>query len=575
MLDPVSSKSGTIAMLQKFNRVFARILVLAVLALMALGALGWFTIQQSRTNLYEQKKADIHHLVEAALTMIEGYDKRVAAGEISRDQAQAEARKAISAIRFEGDGYIFVNDFTGVVLVNALKPAMVGTNRIDVKDPTGRYLTRELIELAKSGGGFISYLLQMPNMTDWVPKVSYVTGYKPWGWVLGTGAFVEDIEAMNRAMMRSILLWLGVIAMMLVLAAFVVTRSITRPLRRLTGSLQKLAGGDIEAEIDGSRRSDEFGMIARAVVGVREAVRKRMNDQMQRDAESKGVAEAERKRLLTEIAHSLDQQVKAVADSVGSAAQELVDTARSMQSVSEQARREADEASGVSGAASAHVKTVGDAASQLDGAISEIGARVQESSKISHDAVTQIREAGTIVRTLSEASADIGKVVSLIQAIAEQTNLLALNATIEAARAGEAGRGFAVVASEVKQLATQTSKATEEISGRIQAVQGATDQAVSAIENVDKTVARINEIGSTIAAGVEEQSAATSEIARAVEQTASQTEVVARSLARLLAAANDTNTSSHAVVGSASGLSDQAAVLKRQVDEFAARVAAA
>ena len=200
---------------------------------------------------------------------------------------------------------------------------------------------------------------------------------------------------------------------------------------------------------------------------------------------------------------------------------------------------------------------------------------MQESSKISQEAVTQAREANTIVRTLSDASAEIGKVVSLIQAIAEQTNLLALNATIEAARAGEAGKGFAVVASEVKTLASQTAKATEEISGRINAVVAATDRAASAIDSVDKTVARVSEIASTIAAAVEEQGAATSEIARAVSETNHQTGALATSLSRLLESANATNSSSRTVVSSASGLSDQAASLKRQVDTFVARVAAA
>jgi methyl-accepting chemotaxis protein len=564
-------------MLQRLNRVFTRILVLAVLALAALAALGAFAVHESRSNLYEQKKADIRHIVESALTIVTSFDKRVASGELKLEQAQAEAKKALGAIRYEGDNYIFVNDFSGTTLVNALKPETVGQNRIDIKDPKGRYLTRDLIELGKSGGGHIFYDLQLPPPKSdiWVPKLSYVTGYKPWGWSIGSGVLIADVEAMNSAMVRSIVIWLGVIAAMLVVAAFLVTRSITSPLRRLTGSLKRLADGDIEAKIDGSDRGDEFGMIARAVVGVRETVAKRMQDQMQREAESKATAETERKRMLTEIARSLDEQVKAVADKVGASAQELVGTARSMQIVSDQARREAGEASGVSKTAAEHVATVGQAAGQLDGAINEIASRVQESSNISQDAVTQIREAGTIVRNLSAASADIGKVVSLIQAIAEQTNLLALNATIEAARAGEAGRGFAVVASEVKQLATQTSKATEEISGRINAVQGATNQAVESIENVDKTVGRISEIASTIAAAVEEQGAATSEISRAVDQTARQTETVAKSLTKLLDAANETSTSSQAVVTSASGLSDQAATLKRQVQEFVTRVAAA
>ncbi|HEX2655250.1 MAG TPA: methyl-accepting chemotaxis protein, partial [Xanthobacteraceae bacterium] len=325
----------------------------------------------------------------------------------------------------------------------------------------------------------------------------------------------------------------------------------------------------------GSARGDEFGTIARAVVDVREAVRGQMGEQMQRDLASKEQAETERRQFLNELAQSLDQQVKAVTDTLGSAAQQLVGTAQSMQQVSDQARVEADGASAASRLASEHVSTVGQATEQLNGSIGEINSQVHDSAKISEDAVKQIREASTIVRTLSETSADIGKVISLIQAIAEQTNLLALNATIEAARAGDAGRGFAVVASEVKQLATQTSKATEEISGRITAVQAATNQAVAAIDNVDATIARISEIGSTIASAVEEQGAATSEITRAIGETVTQTDTLSLSLTRLHQAANETNSSSQAVVESATTLSNQAASLKQEVEQFVARIARA
>jgi len=303
-------------------------------------------------------------------------------------------------------------------------------------------------------------------------------------------------------------------------------------------------------------------------------VRNRMQDEMRRDADGNRASEAERQRFLGEVAHSLDRQVKAVADAVGAAAQALIGTVRSMTSVSAEAQREASTASGREPFSGRARRDRGEAAGQLDGAISEIGAQVQQSSKISQDAMAQIREARAIVRTLPAASADITKIVQLIQAIAEQTNLLALNATIEAARAGEAGKGFAMVASEVKQLATQTSKATEEISGRIHAVQGATDQAVAAIDNVDKTIARINEIGARIAAAVEEQGAATSEISRAGRHAAEQTEQLASSLVRLLEAASDTSNSAEEVVSSASGLYDQAGSLKRQVDEFLAHIAA-
>jgi methyl-accepting chemotaxis protein len=562
-------------MFSRLNRVFARILMLAGVALASLAILGILVVEESRTNLYEQKKADIRHVVEAAASIVADFDKRASAGEMTREQAQAAAKKVIEGLRYEGDEYVFVFDFTGKLVVHPMKPEQVGRDRSGDKDPAGKLYVQEFVETAKKGAGHVFYGFQKPQSTEFADKVSYIAGYKPWQWVIGSGVLIDDVEAMQAATTRKLVMALGAVALVLLLASFLVTRSIIGPLRRLTGSLERLASGDIEAAVDGAERSDEFGTIARAVVAVRETIGRRMREQMEREEAAKAASEEERRRVLSEVAQALDRQVKAVADSVQAAAESLVGTARSMQDVSAAARQEAEQASGVSKIAAEHVGTVGEATAQLDGAVNEIGSHVLKSSKISEEAVTQIREATTIVRTLSEASADIGKVVSLIQAIAEQTNLLALNATIEAARAGEAGRGFAVVASEVKQLATQTSKATEEISGRINAVMGATDHAVSAIENVERTIAQIHEIASTIAAAVEEQGAATSEIARAIGETADQTNSLATSLASLLKAAHDTTSSSHTVVSSASGLSDQANALKREVEAFVSRVAAA
>jgi methyl-accepting chemotaxis protein len=562
-------------MLHVLNRVFTRILVLGLIALGALAVIGVFVLRESHDNLYAQKKADIRHVVETTVSLLSGLEKRVEAGQMTREQAQAEANRLITSIRYQGKSYLFVVNYDHVMVIHPTKPERAGKNLYDDKDPKGKHFIRDFVSVAKAGGGYVSYDFQLPQSTEHRDKISYVAPFKPWNWVVATGVLVDDVEAIHDRLEKSLLMSLGVIGLILLVTTFFVTRSIVGPINRLTGSLKRLAGGEIDADVAGAGRRDEFGAIARAVVGVRETVRESMQAQMQREEESNTKAEQTRRALLGDLAVSLDNQVKAVAESVNAAAQELLETAHSMQSVSDGARGEADKASQVSKVAADHAITVSQATKELDSAVAEIGSRVQESSKISQEAVTQIHEAGDIVRNLSKASTEIEKVVSLIQAIAEQTNLLALNATIEAARAGEAGRGFAIVASEVKTLASQTAKATEEISQQIEGITGATEKAVASIEGVDRTIARLKEIASTIAAAVEEQSAATSEIARAIGETTRQTESVSQSLDRLLDAAGNTNSSSQSVVDSAKGLSSQSASLKREVAEFVGRMQAA
>jgi methyl-accepting chemotaxis protein len=165
-----------------------------------------------------------------------------------------------------------------------------------------------------------------------VPKISYIAGFAPWQWLIGSGVLIEDVHATNWLMVRNIGLWLLGIALMLLGASIMVTRSIDGPLKRLSRSLRRLAEGDVDAAVEGSQRHDEFGAIARAIVELRDAVRNRMQDEMRRDAQAKRASEAERQRFLADVAHSLDRQVKAVADSVGAAAQALVGTARSKRS---------------------------------------------------------------------------------------------------------------------------------------------------------------------------------------------------------------------------------------------------
>jgi methyl-accepting chemotaxis protein len=263
-----------------------------------------------------------------------------------------------------------------------------------------------------------------------------------------------------------------------------------------------------------------------------------------------------------------------LASELGAAAAQLQQTAQALAATARQATDEARAARNISENTGHNIDTVASATEELSSSIQEIARQVSTSTQIASAAVEEAKRTNAMVQGLAEAAGKIGDVVKLINNIASQTNLLALNATIEAARAGEAGKGFAVVAGEVKNLANQTAKATDEISAQIAAVQGATRDAVGAIQSIGTTIGKINEIASAIAAAVEEQGAATQEIARNVAQAAQSGASLVDNITSVSAAADNTNGAVNEVMGAANGLSQQAERLTSEVTKFQANIRA-
>jgi methyl-accepting chemotaxis protein len=283
----------------------------------------------------------------------------------------------------------------------------------------------------------------------------------------------------------------------------------------------------------------------------------------------------DRAETLRKLADGFSATVGAIVDTVSSASTELEASAGTLTGTAEQTQARSGAVAAAAEQASANVQSVASAAEEMTSSVHEISRQVQESSKIASAAVTQAQETDARINALSQAAGRIGDVVKLITAIAEQTNLLALNATIEAARAGEAGRGFAVVASEVKQLASQTAKATEEISVQIAGMQTATQESVAAIKQIGDTIGQISEISAAIAAAVEEQGAATSEIARNVGEAAKGTAQVASNIVEVNSGAGETGAASTEVLAAARSLSGESNRLKLEVDKFLVTVRAA
>ena len=350
--------------------------------------------------------------------------------------------------------------------------------------------------------------------------------------------------------------------------------SISRPILATARVMHTLASGDYGAEIPGTRRQDEIGQMAHSLTifkdSLLEAERARRES-----GEQSHAAEAERRKVMVEIADQFQATIGGIVDHVSAASTELQAAASTLTSTAETTQTLSTEVASASEQASMNVQTVASAAEELTASVREIARQVDQSTEIAGKAAGQADETDARVAKLSLAASRIDDVIKLITAIADQTNLLALNATIEAARAGNAGKGFAVVAQEVKTLAAQTAKATEEISVQIAEIQNTTTDSVSAIKAIGATIGQIRAIAGEIANAVGEQGAAMQEIAHSVQHAAAGTTQVAGNIGDVSSGATATGAAATQVLASARSLATESAHLKGAVESFLRTVRAA
>ena len=351
--------------------------------------------------------------------------------------------------------------------------------------------------------------------------------------------------------------------------------TISRPMRRLSVSMEELAGGNFAVVLPGLGRKDELGAVASAVEKFKVVSERKAHEEVEAKIKQDQIAARERKAEMVKLADSFEAAVGEIIETVSSASTELEASAGTLTATAERSQELTTMVAAASEEASTNVQSVASATEELSSSVNEISRQVQELARMAGEAVDQARRTNDRVSELSKAASRIGDVVELINTIAGQTNLLALNATIEAARAGEAGRGFAVVASEVKALAEQTAKATGEIGQQIAGIQNATQESVGAIKEISGTIERLSEISSTIAAAVEEQGAATQEISRNVQQAAMGTQQVSSNIADVQRGTSETGSASSQVLSAAQSLSGDSNRLKLEVGKFLDTVRAA
>ena len=549
-------------------RISRKMLLAVVASVVGFAAVLSVSLINLKHELLHGRQLQVQAVVEATVAAVASYHAEQLAGHLTEAEAKARAIADVRAMRFGSNDYLWINDMTPRIVMHPIKPELDGKDASAIKDPTGLALFVAMVDTVRSNGaGFVSYSWAKPGHEKPVPKVSYVKGFEPWGWVIGTGVYLDDVDAV---FMDNALNVGGIICVVIVLSSLVtfgIARRIARPIEHLNHQMETIAEGNLNVVVNGLARRDEIGSMAKAVDVFRlNAVENRRLHQEKEEAEIR--SRQLRQDEMMKMADALENRVNGIVTTINGSVRELHTAASNLSANAEQTQRQSAAVASATQQATTNVATVSAASVELTASIHEISQQVTMAAKVAAAASTEAQLATGKIAGLETAAQKVGEVVQLINDIASQTNLLALNATIESARAGEAGKGFAVVANEVKNLAGQTGRATEDIAQQIGAIQEETRAAVEAIEAIANTIVQMNQMSTSIAGAVEEQGAATGEIARNVEQASAGTQEVANNIEGVAQAADDTGRMAQNVFHAADGLLKDVGQLEREVESF-------
>ncbi len=538
-----------------FNRmkISTRMLIIMLLSAIGFIALSTMALVEIKTSMMEDRKTKIRNLVEYAHTQLGFYDTQVKAGKLTLEQAQSLAKDALRAARYDGKEYFWINDFHPKTLMHPIKPELEGKDQTGNKDVNGKALYVEVVNVVRAqGAGFVDYYWSKPGSDAPVPKLSYVKGFEPWGWIIGTGIYIDDVDA---AFKKDALL-LGslsaVVLIVLILLGYLVRTSIVRQLggepNEAAAIMHQVAAGDLTASVSNAPSDSLLGALdnmVRTLRGLIGEINSGANQLVDNAEQIKHASE--------EVAIAAERQADATS-AMAAAIEELTVSSNHISDSARETEHDSHEAMSLAAQGSERVEEATLAIKNIASTATEVSARIH---------------------ALEERATQVSSIANVIKDIAGQTNLLALNAAIEAARAGEQGRGFAVVADEVRKLAERTSLATTEIEQMISGIQGETVDAVSAMNTALPEVERGVELAAyasdslrSIEAGAHRTLDRVGEVASATREQSAASTSIAQRVEDIAQMVDQTTATIRGTADSAGHLECIALNLKQQISRF-------